>query len=239
MERGSLPVHDAMGPIARAIEALSIALALALLASHVACVASDPLAWLSLSVLAAFASGAVLADFGSGLVHWFADSWGSESMPLIGRRFLRPFRVHHVNPDDLLARDFVDCNGDVAMLACPFLAAAWLVPVDGELGRAAAALLFGFGAFSLPTNQVHQWAHDPAPPRAVAWLQRARLILQRGEHQRHHDPPHASHYCIATGWCNGPLGRIGFFAALERAITRATGVEPRTDGRAAADTNPR
>jgi ubiquitin-conjugating enzyme E2 variant len=238
MERGERPVHDAMGPVARAIEALSIALALGLLASHVARVASDPLAWLSLPVLAALAIGAVLADFGSGLVHWFADTWGRESMPLLGRRFLRPFRVHHQNPDDLLERDFVDCNGDVAMLTVPFFAAAWLVPDGGELGRAASALLVGFAAVSLPTNQVHQWAHDPAPPRPVGWLQRARLILPRAEHQRHHQPPHLSHYCIATGWCNGPLGRAGFFPALERAITRVTGVEPRTDTRAAADTNP-
>ena len=111
-----------------------------------------------------------------------------------------------MNPDDFLRRDFIDCNGDVAMLACPILIAAWLVPVSGEAGRLAVALLVALGAVSLPTNQVHQWAHDPDPPRLVAWLQRARVILPRAEHQRHHAPPHLSNYCIATGWCNPALG---------------------------------
>ncbi len=235
MERDSLPVHDVMGPVTRAIEALSIAAALLLLASHAIRFASEP-GWLSWPVLAALVCGAVLADFGSGVVHWFADTWGSASMPVLGRRLIRPFRVHHVNPNEFLTRDWIDCNGDVALIACPIFVAAWLVPDTSELGRLAIACLFGFGATALPTNQVHQWAHHPDPPRLVAWLQRSRLILPRSAHERHHVPPHVSHYCIATGWCNAALGRLGFFPALERAITRATGAEPRTDAAAFADT---
>lgn len=235
MHLESLPEHDVMGPVTRAIEALSIVAAVLLLASHVMRFASDPV-WFSWSVLAMFIAGAVLADFGSGIVHWIADTWGSESMPVFGRRFLRPFRVHHVNPRDFLRRDFVDCNGDVAMITCPIFAAAWLVPVSDEAGRWLVAWLVAFAATSLPTNQVHQWAHRPDPPRLVSWLQRARVILPRAEHERHHVPPHVSNYCIATGWCNPALGALGFFARLERAISRLTGAEPRRDERGSADT---
>jgi ubiquitin-conjugating enzyme E2 variant len=230
-----LPRHDVMGPVTRAIETLSIALAVALLASHAIRFASDP-GWLSWGVPAAVMAGAVLADFGSGVVHWTADTWGSESMPVLGRRFLRPFRVHHVNPRDFLRRDFVDCNGDVAMITCPIFAAAWAVPVSDEAGRLLVAFLVAFAATSLPTNQVHQWAHRPDPPLLVSWLQRARLILPRAEHERHHVPPHVSDYCIATGWCNRALRAIGFFPRLERAISRLTGAEPRRDQRGSADT---
>ena len=233
-ERESLPEHDVMGPLTRALEALSIAFAALLLALHLVGFATDP-AWLSWRVLAAFAIGAVLADFGSGVVHWTADTWGSEAMPVLGRRFLRPFRVHHVNPHDLLRRDFIDCNGDVAMITCPIFLAAWLVPTSDEAGRLVVAFLVAFAATSLPTNQVHQWAHRPDPPRLVAWLQRARVILPRAEHERHHQPPHVSSYCIATGWCNRVLGAIGFFPALERLISRLTGFEPRRDERVFAD----
>ncbi len=242
MQRESLPEHDAllpqhdrMGPVTRAIEALSIAVAAGLLASHVLRFASDS-AWLSWGVLAAFAVGAVLADFGSGVVHWFADTWGSVSMPVFGRRLLRPFRVHHVNPRDFLRRDFVDCNGDVALITCPIFAAAWFVPVSEEVGRLVVAFLVAFAAASLPTNQVHQWAHRPDPPRLVGWLQRARVILPRADHERHHVPPHVSNYCIATGWCNRALGALGFWARLERWISRLTGAVPRRDERAFADT---
>jgi ubiquitin-conjugating enzyme E2 variant len=230
----TLPEHDRMGPVTRAIEALSIAAALALLALNGVRLADEPglLSWRSLAALAA---GAIFADFGSGVVHWTADTWGRESLPIVGRRFLRPFRIHHANPRDILRRDFVDLNGDVALLTCPIFAAAWAMPLSSDAGRLAALLLFACAAAALPTNQVHQWAHRPDPPALVAWLQRCGLILDRARHARHHTPPFVSNYCIATGWCNRALSAIGFFPALERALERITGIEPRRDERGVAD----
>ena len=219
----SLPVHDEMGRATRALEALSIALAVLLVVALAARFARAGGAH-GFALLVAAAAGAIAADGVSGLVHWFADTWGSQSMPLLGRRFLKPFRVHHVNPADFLRRDFIDCNGDVAMLACPILLAAWWLPA-GPL----AAFLAALGAVSLPTNQVHQWAHRPRPPRAVRWLQRRGWILSREAHARHHTRPHTRSYCIATGWCNPLLDRLELFARAERAITRLTGLEPRAD----------
>ena len=70
----------------------------------------------------ALAGGVAAADFGSGLVHWGADTWGRDDLPVIGHRLLVPFRVHHLNPDDFLRRRFVETNGDVAFLALPILA---------------------------------------------------------------------------------------------------------------------
>jgi plasmanylethanolamine desaturase len=223
-----------MGPVTRALEALSIVAALILMALCLWRVARDP-ALFSWSTLVALVLGALLADFGSGVVHWIADTWGSESLPVFGRRFLRPFRIHHVNPRDILRRDWIDLNGDVALLTCPIFAAAWLVPGASEAGRLAVVLLFACGATALPTNQIHQWAHRPDPAPLVAWLQRRGVILDRTRHARHHTPPYVSNYCIATGWCNRALGALGFFPALERVIERVTGIEPRRDERGFAD----
>lgn len=58
----------------------------------------DPWAWW---IPLALAGGIAAADLGSGLVHWGADTWGRDDLPVIGQRLLVPFRVHHVNPDDL------------------------------------------------------------------------------------------------------------------------------------------
>jgi plasmanylethanolamine desaturase len=178
------------------------------------------------------AGAACAADFVSGLVHWTADTWFSETMPVLGRRFLRPFRVHHLNPDDFLRRSFVDCNGDVAMLNTPLLVAALFIPVSSEDGAALSLALIAFTATSLPTNQIHQWAHMADPPATVRWLQDRRLILSRLDHARHHVEPYVANYCIATGWCNSWLSRIGFFPSSERLITRWFGIEPRADQRA-------
>lgn len=224
----ALPKHDVMGPVTRALEAASLAAAGLLVLWNAARLLYEPNVWswwLPLALLA----GALAADLVSGLVHWAADTWGRESFPVLGPRFLKPFRVHHVNPDDILERDFVDLNGDVALLACPVLLGAALTPLAEDLWSAVGVFLAAFGGFSLPTNLVHRWAHQADPPRIAAWLQRRGLILRRAVHQGHHTAPHTSHYCIATGWCNGTLERIGFFPALERAIEAITGARPRGD----------
>jgi hypothetical protein len=148
-------------------------------------------------------------------------------MPLIGRRFLRPFRVHHMIPVDFLRRDFVDCNGDVAMVTIPLLLIALRVPLAEPWGPVAAFFMVAFCAAALPTNQLHQWAHQAAPPPPVAWLQGCGLVLSREAHRRHHAHPHTANYCIVTGWCNRPLTAIAVFPAMERLVARVTGHRPR------------
>jgi plasmanylethanolamine desaturase len=222
------PMHDGIGRLTRAFEILCLLAAAALLVRNIvrllgAAALAD---WWALPLVVA---SAFVADLVSGIVHWTADTWGSELMPVIGRRFLRPFRVHHVNPDDFLRRDAIDCNGDVAMLNIPILGAALLVPLSTAGGRAIAVALVAFSAAALPTNQVHQWAHMPAPPRAVRWLQRRGLILSREAHARHHGAPYITNYCIATGWCNRWLAATNMFVGLERLVTGLTGWRPRHD----------
>jgi ubiquitin-conjugating enzyme E2 variant len=217
----------AASPVTLAIELASVVAAAGLLAVLLARLAAVVgLAWwLPLVIVAA----GLTADLVSGLVHWAADTWGRETWPVIGERVLRPFRVHHVNPEDMLGRSFLDLNGDVALITLPILAAANLVPLDTEDGRVAAAFLTAWGAWALPTNQIHQWAHMPRPPRVVRALQRAGLVLAPRVHRVHHEAPYATHYCITTGWCNAWAARIGLFPALERAVTRLTGLVPRED----------
>ena len=181
--------------------------------------------WTPLLVLAAL----LLADFSSGIVHWGADTWGSERMPVLGRRFLKPFRIHHLNPDDILRRGFVDLNGDVALLGLPLLAGGLLIPLSDAAGRVATVFCVALGACALPTNQIHQWAHRSEAPPWVRWLQRQGLILSRERHARHHAAPYTTHYCITTGWCNPVLAATGFFPTLERWISRLTGLAPRSE----------
>jgi len=180
-------------------------------------------------VPAVFASGILLADFGSGLVHWGADTWGRDDLPVIGPRLLVPFRVHHINPEDFLRRNVVDTNGDVALIAIAPIVALVMLPLDNAWQQVAAIGGFGLCGAGMLTNQIHQWAHMPSPPAAIRFLQDAGMILGRPEHATHHDRPYDAHYCITTGWCNRPLDALGFFRRLERAITRLTGARPRHD----------
>lgn len=177
----------------------------------------------------ALVAGVVAADFVSGLLHWSADTWGRAELPVIGPRFLVPFRVHHLNPDDFIARRFVDTNGDVAALTVPALGGLLVLPLDTIWQQAFGIACLGLCALGGMTNQIHQWAHMPVPPKLVRGFQRLGLVLRPRSHSTHHDRPYDANYCITTGWCNRPLEAVGFFRRLERAITRLTGVPPRAD----------
>lgn len=184
----------------------------------------------------AIPTGMLLADFLSGLIHWGADTWGSESMPVLGKRLLHPFRVHHVNPGDFLQRRFLDTNGDVAAFAVPLLLVALQMPLTTELWFAAAVFTASFSVVGVMTNQIHQWAHMRKAPRPVRWLQRLGVILSHEAHEQHHRPPYVANYCITTGWCNGLLQSIGFFSRLEQLVSFCTGVQPRFDEQVFSET---
>jgi ubiquitin-conjugating enzyme E2 variant len=186
----------------------------------------DPWAWW---MPLALAGGIAAADLGSGLVHWGADTWGRDDLPVIGQRLLVPFRVHHVNPDDFLRRSFIDTNGDVALITIPAILALLLIPLEAAWAGPVAVFGVGLCGFGMMTNQIHQWAHMPSPPFAVRLLQDCGVILGRTEHATHHARPYDAHYCITTGWCNRPIEALGLFRLLEAAVTRMTGARPRHD----------
>jgi hypothetical protein len=224
----AFPVHDEVGWGLRTFEVSCIAAAATLFFVHCMRFVSCKSSW-TWPLALAVAAGALSADFTSGIVHWFCDTWFHDTLPFLGRRFLRPFRVHHVNPDDFLRRDFIDTNGDVSMLVIAFLLPAFFIPLETAAERWLAVYLLTFSFVAWPTNQVHQWAHRPQPPLLIARLQQLGLILSRPAHHEHHIAPYAKNYCIATGWLNRPLSAIHFFPRLEILITRITGLQPRED----------
>lgn len=166
------------------------------------------------------------ADFLSGLVHWAADNWGSADWPFVGG-FVGPFRHHHVEPEAMTQHGFLRRFGDNVVAALPTFWFATLA--DGDAGWRVFAGVFWVAVayWILATAQFHVWAHCHSPPRVARWLQRAGLILAPDHHAVHHQAPHASHYCITTGWCDGILQRLRFFSSLERLITFVTGAQPR------------
>ena len=225
-----LPAHYELTRSQFAFSAVSIAVAFALLgiAAFRIVRAVDLWHWW---MPITFVAGLAAADFTSGLVHWAADTWFRDDCPIIGQRLLVPFRVHHINPDDFLRRRFVDTNGEVAALAIPVLVGLGTVPLDRQCGEALAVFGLAFCGIGSLTNQIHQWAHMPSPPRVVRLLQSTRLVLGAAEHTRHHARPYDRRYCITTGWCNGPLDAVDFFRRMETVIMRLTGAVPRQDDR--------
>ncbi|MGZ6142946.1 MAG: fatty acid desaturase family protein [Myxococcales bacterium] len=224
-QRDKAALREGYSPAVRRFEIASIAafsVAMARLLLRIAAgVRASP--WLALT---AFMLGFVAADFVSGFVHWAADTWGTPTLPLIGKALIRPFREHHVDEKEITRHDFVETNGNNCFISiAPAVGAALLPP--GWFFVSAMTFALCFAIFG--TNQFHKWSHMDEPPAAVRLLQRANLILPPDHHAVHHSAPYAKYYCITVGWLNEPLHRLRFFPALERIVSATTGLVPRED----------
>ncbi|MBL8683519.1 MAG: fatty acid desaturase family protein [Myxococcales bacterium] len=186
-------------------------------------------------------AGYFAADFVSGFVHWFCDTWGSVEWPVVGPVFIRTFREHHVDPDSITRHDFVETNGASCMAVLPAVLPGALFRPDpsSTLQVLLAGAIATFCALIPFTTQTHKWAHMKIDEVSLLgrFLIKSGILLNHDEHDRHHHAPFTVGYCITSGRCNKLLDRVGFWRIAERVITRVTGAIPREDdiGRRAAE----
>ncbi len=149
----------------------------------------------------------LLVDLMSGFMHFALDSWGSVQTPIVGKAFIRPFREHHVRPQEMTQHDFVELNGASSLVCLPILAGVITMPHTSVTWMALQAVLLFMALGGIVTNNCHKWAHTELAdiPVVVRWAQMRRLILCPEHHKRHHTPPFNSHFCMASGWLNGFL----------------------------------
>jgi len=171
----------------------------------------------------------IFADFMSGLVHWYADTWGSIETPLMGT-FIRSFREHHVDPVAICQHDVIEANGDnclVTLLPLYYYTIFRNVADDSGYDFFILCCWTFVAVFIAFTNQFHKWAHTLKPPSWVCFLQDWGIILSRKHHGIHHVNPFDRYYCITNGWLNKPLQIIQFWRIFENVITFTTGYIPR------------
>lgn len=206
----------------RRIEQLGLILgSFALLHGHWLLFNGLDLSFFSLGLLmVSLFGGLIAADFVSGTVHWFADTFGDESWPILGASLIRPFREHHVDPASITRHDFIETNGSsfllvgISWFSIYFLLRGTVDQIT--LGAVAPALLF-----LCMTNEIHKMAHLAG--ESQPWhraLVRMGLVLSANAHRAHHSGKFNSHYCITTGWLNNGLERIRFFNSIEILIRK-------------------
>ena len=178
--------------------------------------------------VASIVIGYVLADLISGIVHWLADRYGTETTPVIGANFIRPFREHHVDPKAIAQHDFIETNGSNCIVSAPCMGLAlFLLPMEASLMTT--FLSGGMLAFCLAifaTNQFHKWAHTDTPPRLVRPLRKLSLVLTPEHHDVHHSAPFDRNYCITSGWWNPFLEKVRLFERAEKGLAVLTGRRP-------------
>jgi ubiquitin-conjugating enzyme E2 variant len=192
------------------------------------------------SILCACFIGILVADFLSGFVHWAADTWGSVTLPIVGKAFIRPFREHHIDPTSITRHDFIETNGDNFLLCTVPLGYMTYILIWGDYKEHFEIVWFFYllAVFVSMTNQIHKWSHTYfGLPWFVRVLQDLHIILPRRHHRIHHVAPHETYFCITTGWLNFPLEKISFWSGLEYLIEKLTGAKPRADDFAWANKN--
>ena len=200
--------------------------------------AARELGWLSLAIVIIVGAPLawVLADFVSGLIHWFADTYGADDTPLFGPWLIKPFRQHHQYARDICTHNLVLTIGNSCTLAAPLQAGLfYLLLSDEDVSITKAALAFVVNLFTIAmvaTNVLHKWAHAEKTNWLISRLQRSRVFLSPAHHHLHHTKPFDSNYCITNGWLNPLLERMRFFRSLEATLS-AIGLKPNEEDCAA------
>jgi hypothetical protein len=165
----------------------------------------------------------LVADVGSYLFHYVFDHF----MDPARSRIAHEFQWHHLDPGGITRRPIAEnLEPAAAMLVPPLLAlaiAAVLTPIAPSL----VLLCSTVGLIVVFAQVLHRWSHAERTHRLVATLQRARLIVTPSAHDRHHAPPHGSHYAIVSGWSNPILDALGMPRLLDALFARF-GVPRRT-----------
>lgn len=164
----------------------------------------------------------VLADFGSGVLHWSVDNYGNGRTPIMGG-IIAAFQGHHSAPWTITQRGF--CN-NVYKLCIPF----GIVPMALINAIASPSVTFFFTVFcvmEILSQEFHKWSHMTKGecPSWVNWLQSVGLTVPRKAHAQHHMEPYEGNYCIISGICNEPLDESGIFRRMEHAVYKVNGVE--------------
>lgn len=178
--------------------------------------------WTSLQALVLTLASWVVADFGSGVLHWSVDNYGNGRTPIMGG-IIAAFQGHHSAPWTIAQRGF--CN-NVYKLCIPFGPLPMLI-IRVLAGPFTTFFVTLFCVFEILSQEFHKWSHQlkSEVPRWVNWLQKMGLTIARKPHAQHHLAPFEGNYCIISGICNKVLDQTGFFRRLEHLIYQWNGVE--------------
>ena len=154
-------------------------------------------------IVAAYA----VADLASGIVHFLLDNFGSPDTPVIGQKFVKPFRDHHVDPMAMTQGDFIAVNADNVFVCLPVIVPSFFF-LDTSQHPYGGVFIVGLVSGVIMTNQLHKWAHMPTVPRLVAAAQRHGVVLSKEHHSVHHSGAYDRNYCITWGHLDLLLNRF-------------------------------
>ncbi len=165
----------------------------------------------------------LLADFISGLVHWWEDrAMTGESRFAFVNSLRADNERHHKMPGYLTKFSWWSNINTTAPFAWALACPIYFVSPFGCM----VLVFLGFG------NLIHRWAHDPPAklPRLVVLLQTVGLFISYNHHAGHHfkngQPISRENsrirFCVMSSWLNPILDHMHFFKWLEFFLFRGS-----------------
>lgn len=181
----------------------------AFLASVVILITKTPLRLSSFAILfGLLALTWLLADVVSWVVHLTADKKFELDTPVFGA-MIRPFREHHVDPQEMTRLPISKTLGVPALVGSPLQIAVGILAFTGTGSVWLLwffTLLFGW---TVATNLFHRWAHMAHPPLWIRLLQQGGIILPPSRHKLHHQT-HNKSFAITSGITNKLWDKLFF-----------------------------
>jgi ubiquitin-conjugating enzyme E2 variant len=152
----------------------------------------------------------LIADFITGLVHWFEDTFITPETPVLGKAVGIPNVEHHREPHLMATKGNFYTRNRLPMLMAVIVCSVALLFHVLSWQLVLIVVLAGLG------NEVHEWNHRPRPKnRVAAFLQDSGLVQSRRQHGLHHKAPYNQYYCTLTNFTNAVLERIHFWRGME------------------------
>lgn len=162
-----------------------------------------------------------IADFISGLVHWWEDTYGDPKWPILGKYIVEPNLLHHSKPRAFLQGNYWSRNNTA------LITAVILIGVPAIFGW----FSWFYSAYILlaaQANEIHRKAHqtDAENGPVIMFFQKIGLMQSRKHHGLHHAAPYDCNFCIITNYLNPILEALRFFPILEWILKHLFGISP-------------
>ena len=165
----------------------------------------------------------LLADFISGIGHWWEDAYGNPNWTWfgIGKHIVQPNLEHHQKPRKFLNQGYYSRNNSTFAVVG---IAAVIFFLCSILTWQSTLLLVILSQI----NEVHAMAHRSPKEKweIISYFQSIGLLQSSKQHGEHHISPYDINYCILTDYLNPLLNKINFWQNIEKAIKFFTGISP-------------
>jgi ubiquitin-conjugating enzyme E2 variant len=157
----------------------------------------------------------LVADFITGVVHWWEDAYGNPAWPILGTYIIEPNLKHHSNPRALLQGSYWQRINTSLYAVLVLIGVFWFLGWHSPM-MVICLLMCSQG------NELHAISHrtDKENGKWVCRLQKIGIVQRRKTHGWHHKAPYDTNFCVMTEYLNPVLNALHFWQGMEWLIAK-------------------